>query len=134
MAEIIKAILEVLKLAPRYLGALAIAAAIILFAPASFLKQLGVYDFANNNRNWIGLTFLGSAVLFAIDRLIASVGWFRRKRNSNVRKLHQLKRLHNLTEDEKQILRYYVAKGTKTNYLRYDDGVVQGLADELVVD
>jgi hypothetical protein len=39
-----------------------------------------------------------------------------------------VKRLHELTEDEKAILRYYVLNQTKTNVLRYHDGVVQGLA------
>jgi hypothetical protein len=36
-------------------------------------------------------------------------------------------KLNSLTEDEKQILRYYIAKDTRTNVLRVDDGVVQGL-------
>ena len=44
-----------------------------------------------------------------------------------------LARLHRLTEDEKQILRFYFAKGTKANVLRFDDGVVQGLASAGII-
>jgi len=41
--------------------------------------------------------------------------------------------LHRLTENEKQILRYYFAKQTRSNVLRIDDGVVNSLAADGVI-
>ena len=37
------------------------------------------------------------------------------------------------TEEEKQILRFYYAKETKTNYLHVADGVVQGLVAKGII-
>jgi hypothetical protein len=41
--------------------------------------------------------------------------------------------LEELTEDEKTILRFYIHGKTKTNYLRYQDGVVQGLESKGII-
>ena len=43
------------------------------------------------------------------------------------------KRLHSLTEDEKQILRFYIAENTRANTLRIEDGVVQGLISDRII-
>lgn len=42
-------------------------------------------------------------------------------------------RLDSLTEDEKQILRFYIAEQTKSNVLRIDDGIVQGLVSTGII-
>jgi hypothetical protein len=46
---------------------------------------------------------------------------------------HITARLNRLTEDEKQILRYYFAKQTRANNLRVDDGTVQGLVADGII-
>ncbi len=127
VSDITKLFLEVLKLAPRYLISLGVIAAIFLFSSDTFLKRLGVFDFTQNNRPWIGITLIVSAALFGVsvsaDLLTWVLRWWRQ------RKAFQsiTKRLHCLTEDEKQILRYYIAKNSRANTLRIDDGIVQGL-------
>ena len=128
MADYIKSALEALKLAPRYLIAIGIGAGFLLFGSEGFLVKLGLKQFTEDNRAWLGLAFVSTISLFSIYVVSEVIAFFGRK----IKKRKLLKgvrnRLHSLTEDEKQILRYYFAKGTRSNPLRVDDGVVQGLA------
>ena len=130
---IAKTFLEVLKLAPRYLIALGAMAGFLLFASMGFLKFLGVFEFAQNNRPMLGLALVVTVALFAVsvsaDALVFAKGrWRKRKFYRRV-----TDRLNCLTEDEKQILRFYIAKQTRANVLRYDDGVVQGLVSDGII-
>ena len=128
-----KSILEFLKLAPRYLVSVAIFCAFLLFGSKEFLESIGAFNFAENYRTWIGGAFLGSLCIWIVSICGDIVGiiktWnFKRRTEKNI-----TKRLHSLTEDEKQILRFYIAKQTKSNTLRIDDGVVKGLASSYII-
>ncbi|MDH0682935.1 superinfection exclusion B family protein [Achromobacter animicus] len=133
LTDIAKSSLEFLKLAPRYLVAVAIVAGSLLFLPVSWLEQLGLQDFANVHRQWLGFAFLVSATLWAIA--IALTVWqaFSEKLFRRSVRQHVVRRLSSLTEDEKQILRYYIAKNTRANMLKVDDGVVQGLVADSII-
>ena len=127
IAEAAKTFLEFLKLAPRYLIALGVMAAVLLFASEEFLKLIGVLEFAKDNRPMLGLTLVVTGALFAVSVVgdgiaLVKQWWFRRRRYLRI-----AERLQCLTEDEKQILRFYIAENTRANTLRIDDGVVQGL-------
>lgn len=126
-AEAAKTFLEFLKLAPRYLIALGVMAAFLLFTNEEFLKFIGVFELAQNNRPMLGLTLVVTVGLFVVSVIgdgiaLVKQWWFRRRRYRRIEV-----RLQCLTEDEKQILRYYLAENTRANTLRIDDGVVQGL-------
>lgn len=54
--------------------------------------------------------------------------WTRRRVKSQI-----VKSLNNLTEDEKQILRYYIAFNTRANVLRFTDGVVRGMEHRRII-
>jgi hypothetical protein len=133
IAEAAKSFLEFLKLAPRYLIALGVMAAFLLFASEEFLKFISVLEFAQNNRPMLGLTLIVTVALFAVsiaaDGISIAKGWWR-KRDFYRRVTN---RLNCLTEDEKQIIRFYIAKQTRANVLRYDDGVVQGLVSDGII-
>jgi hypothetical protein len=118
---------KLLKLSPRYLAGICFTASMILFAPVKLTDKLGVSEFADDYRFWIGVVFLLSSGL-----LIAAVV----SRPANLisilvrDKLWRSKiqgYLKTLTEEEKQILRFYFLEETKTNYLRVSNGVAQGL-------
>jgi len=132
-AELVKSAIELLKLAPRYLIAVAIVSGSLLFLPDSCLQRIGLNTFAKANRQWLGLTLLASTVLWGVSAAATCWDWvtgkfFRRRvRNQIVRKLCSL------TEDEKQILRYYFAKGTRANVLKVNDGVVHGLVANRII-
>lgn len=132
-AELVKSAIEFLKLAPRYLIAVAIVSGILLFLPDTWLQRISLNTFATANRQWLGLTFLVSAVLWGVSATSTCRDWvaekfFRRR----VRK-HFAQKLCSLTEAEKQILRYYFVERTRSNVLRVDDGVVQGLVANSII-
>jgi hypothetical protein len=118
---------NLLKLAPRYLVILAVFSGAPLFAPKEFLERLALLDFAENYRHWLGPLFLFSTVAVGVW----GGGWLagKARRWFGARQLQKLclQRLRVLTEKEKQILRFYLVKQTRCNFLGCDDGVVNGL-------
>src|SRR5437763_294069 len=118
--EVAKTLLEFLKLAPRYLVALGAAAAFLLFSSEQMLKRLGLTEFTQKNRAILGIILVGSVALFGVWIAAAIIkalrrGWYKRKFHREM-----IQRLHSLTEDEKQILRYYLATNSRANTLRID--------------
>lgn len=128
-----KTLLEFLKLTPRYLTAIGLVAGLMLFGGDKFRETLGLSQFAQDYRPVLGILFLSSIVLLLIAIGGGGLGgiqrwWRKRKAFQRI-----TQRLHRLTEDEKQILRYYIAEDTKANTLRIDDGVVQELVAEGII-
>lgn len=127
ITEALKSLIEVLKLAPKYLAAVALISGALIFSPGSWLELLGLRELSTQYRPWLGLAFLisiGICIVAIVSWIIELVlGIFRQRR---IRRF-VVNKLHSLTEDEKQILRYYFAKGTRSNTLKVDDGVVQEL-------
>lgn len=120
-------ITELLKLAPRYLATIAMLTGMLLFLPASWSGFLSVHEIVQNYRPWIGLLFLGSLSLLAVDSTCRWIDSAKRERSHKAWAKTVVNKLQSLTEPEKQILRFYVANRTKTNVLRINDGVVNGL-------
>jgi len=133
MDKYIKALLEFLKLAPRYLIALVIVGALLLFSPESFLGRMGMTGFMQEHRGWVGLVTVLSLVLFLVDRTIAIYRGVERGRTRRAGEKRISRRLDDLTEREKQVLRYYINNKTKTNVLDMSCGVVEGLADAGII-
>ncbi len=120
-------LLKFLDLAPRYLIAIAAFTAFLLFGPDWALKYLGVSNLAQDERPWLGVSFIISIALCLAywgEQVVRRI-WNAVLDKKAVKKAPQY--LRTLTEGEKQILRFYIAKQTKTNCLRVTDGVVQGL-------
>lgn len=127
MIEFIKALLEGLKLGPRHYVAISVFTGVLLFCDPDLLERIALRDFAEDYRTVLGFAFVAACTLVAVglgSGVLARVGgwWRQRKFQGEV-----LQRLQCLTEDEKQILRFYVVHQTKTNTLRVNDGVVNGL-------
>lgn len=133
LAELLKFALELLKLAPRYFVAFGAISAGLLFMPPEWLLRLGLEKFAADNKQWLGLVLLISTVLWGLFFIVSCWGALKRvfsRRKNNVR---TIRKLQSLTEGEKEILRYYLAEGTRTNVLKVDDGVVQGLVANRII-
>jgi hypothetical protein len=133
VAEITKALLEFLRLAPRYLIALGAAAAFLLFSSEPTLKRIGLVEFTKSNRPILGVILVGSVALFVVWAGAGGINAVRRWWHKRKFYRHIIQRLHRLTEDEKQILRYYIAANSRANTLRIDDGVVQGLVADGII-
>ncbi len=130
---ILKTILECLKLAPRYLIAVGLVAGLILFGGTEFQETLGFSQFAKDQRAILGILFLSSVILLLIAIGGGGIDWIKRFWRKRVFHKGIMKRLQRLTEDEKQILRYYIAKDTRSNMLSIEDGVVQGLVSDRII-
>jgi hypothetical protein len=127
-------IIELLKAAPRYCIPVAIVCAILAFSPKEFLETIGVAKYAVDYKNIIGITLIVCVVFISIEIVKIS---FKRLRKINIsRKRNRVidQRLRSLTEYEKQVLRFYWAKQTRTNPLDMRDGVVQGLVRAGVIE
>lgn len=132
-AELLKSAVELLKIAPRYFVAVALVSGFLLFAPDGWLESLGLSSFVSDNKKWLGMALLVSSVLWGVY-VVSAVGkliGIRFKKSKHERRV--IEKLRSLTEDEKQILRYYVANNTRANTLRVDDGVVQGLVASRII-
>lgn len=133
IAELMKALLDFLKLAPRYLVPILIADSLLLFTGEQFLKTLGMFEFAQNYRPILGLIFILVVSILIVYPLqwagsMISAEFRQRKLDRRIPE-----RLNRLTEDEKQILRFYILNQTRANTLRIQDGVVHGLVAEGII-
>ncbi len=133
MLDFFKPLFEFLKLTPRYLIAIGLVAGMLLFASDGFRGTLGLTKFAQDYRPVLGILFLSSIVLLLVA--VGGVVVSRIKRLWWERKLFKriTKRLHSLTEDEKQILRFYIHRNTRANDLRIQDGIVNGLVSSGII-
>ncbi|KTS98349.1 superinfection exclusion B family protein [Pseudomonas parafulva] len=133
LADFLKFFLELLKLAPRYFVAFGITAAGLIFMPPDWLERLGLENFVVQNKQWLGLVLLISTMLWTVFIVASGCNalkrWIHRRRSC----ARTIRRLQSLTEGEKEILRYYLALGTRTNVLKVDDGVVQGLVSKGII-
>jgi hypothetical protein len=123
----VEELLDGLKLSSKYLSPVAVAAGVLLFGPASLLGKLGVSSVVVTYRGWIGVVFLVSASILAV-RAVLGVwhtigGWILEIRLGRA----QRRRLERLTPAEKQILRGYFQKNTRSQSLDIMDGVVKEL-------
>ncbi len=126
--DILKHIFDVLKLAPKYLVAISMVLGFLLFAPTEVMQWFGVADVAKDYRQWLGVGFLAITTLLVVSVVQGAYALVRNWIGKLRFKRKLRKRLARLTEDEKQILRFYIAKQSRSNTLRVTDGVVQALA------
>lgn len=125
--EFFKSVLDALKVKPRHLVAVAAVLAFLRLADAQLLDLLGVRAVAEDHRAVIGLGLLGCVALLGVEACGWLLGQVHRLRIQRQYKVRVRQHLCALTEDEKQVLRFYVAQQTRTSMLCIDDGVVQGL-------
>ena len=100
---------------------LSLVTAVLLFSPDVFIDKLGLMAFKKSYHSWIGLTFLFSTG-FAIPNLVKP---FLLTGTPAGRKIKSY--LRNLTPKECEILKQYIQKNTRTQYLDLTDGIVAGL-------
>jgi len=107
----------------------------MLFIGDDFVKTLGLFDFREQNRGYIGLVFIVS-----LSIVLAHLFWQAGKSLSSFMKgildarkakknLEEKKRqLHDLTPDEKAYLSPYILDDENTQYFAPQDGIACGLA------
>jgi hypothetical protein len=124
---------NLLKLARRFLVVFIFISALLLFLNEKILIKIGIHEITQNNRSVIGLVFICSVVIFTIGILSDALASIQKRRTIIKINRREAQRLNCLTEEEKKILRFYIYRKTRTNYLHFDDRVVQGLLSEGVI-
>ena len=74
VAELARTLLEFLRLAPRFLVALGMAAVMLLFANDQLLKRLGLTELVQKYRFAIGLTLVISTALLGVYLVLFGLG------------------------------------------------------------
>lgn len=126
-------LVEWIKLSPRYLLPLLLFTGFVLFAPHTWLAIFGTVSLVSDYRPYFGVAFLLSATLILSAAIVAVYGWAQQKREEASLLRDRRRRLHHLSEPEKEILRGYIEGQTRTQYLSMHDGVVGGLQTERVL-
>src|SRR5260221_12966534 len=118
---------EWVKLAPRYLLAIALVTGVVLFGPLSFTVALGLAALPLPVRIAFGIGFLGSTCLLVANWLadMTALGQKEWRRRRELKVLRG--RLHNFTPDEKGILRRDNAGKPRTQGVSREEGGGGGL-------
>lgn len=119
----IESIFEALRFASRFLWGLIVVLALLLWGPLSFTKTLGLSLIVSQNRPYFGATFALLLAMLLTKVFVAaknSIGEFQQKKAA-------IKRLRDLTEEEKSVLRPYIIEGRRTRNLSPMSGVVAEL-------
>jgi Super-infection exclusion protein B len=112
--------------APIY-AAVLIATLLLLFLPDPAITQLGLTEFTQSYRTYMGISLIASAsllsghIIFAIATFVLSP-WNTWRLNRNC-----IKKLAELTNEEKEFLLPFIVNGQNTQYAPINDGVVKGL-------
>ena len=141
MIEALASILSALRqTTPAILLGITIATGILLFSPSGFVDTLGMAEFRNSNRSWIGLAFLVSLsiLLGQLAFYIAGVAnSLREEKQEKERRKQSLRQkqqqLHNLSADEKAYLAPFILDDESTQYFLIEDGVAGGLTAKGVI-
>ena len=114
---------ELLKFACNYAGIIFSAAGVYLFAPQSLLEALHISYSSHDYRDIAGFVFLISGCAL-LEKVWNTIKTSRSKAKSRKK---VIKRLHALTQKEKDILLGYIFFDTRTQRFDDRDGVVNGL-------
>ena len=124
---------EWLKQPQRVLWGFAIVVALMLWGPDWFIDGLGLEKFIDEYRGFIGVAFLFFLVAALTNTLHRLVQHALKKRQKRKLRVDAERRLHDLTDEEKNVLRGYIHKGSRTQYLWVSDGVALGLVSACVI-
>lgn len=125
--------LEAIKLSPKYLFPIVLVTGFLLFAGPGVLEIFGLSELSAKYKPYIGGVFLLSAALVLSHWAISLYKRGEEKRRWAKRIKTSTKRLHNLTVEERDVLRGYIGGNTRTQYFHLESGVVSGLELEHIL-
>ncbi len=117
---------------PIYVAAL-IASTLLLFLPNSIAHRIGVAEFRQLHRGYLGGAFVASISLLAAYGLSATFHAIGNRLDDRRVRRVTLKTLRTLTSDEKQFLRTFIFDGRNTVHAAISDGVSGGLVARRIV-
>jgi hypothetical protein len=128
-----KAILDWITLTPKQSFIIFIITSILLFGGDQLITKLGLEKPIDYFQPWLGLIWLISIALILSNAFVPFYnGCIKKYKQRKYLKRCQ-KYLHDLTVDEKGLLREYIDNDTKTITAQLADGVVQELVTSDVI-
>ena len=124
----LKQLIDAIKTLPRYAWALTLVTAILLWGPTYIIGGLGLRDFISLYRPYLGVAFLFllSVSIVILVKKTSALLWTNFIKEKL--QIHWLKdHVKKLTPREKEVLRSYFDKDTKTQSWSLNDGVIGGL-------
>lgn len=126
-------LLALLKLPLKFLISIFLVLAIVLFGPQEYMVKIGISDLVATYRTYIGLAFLCS-ILFILTYVFDYILKGLRALYMYKMLIKQGKRkLKSLTNSEKEILKKFIEKGTKSTYLQINNGNVAALSQSEII-
>lgn len=125
------------KIPPRISFTLTVICSAFLFVGSDFFKTLGLDDIQTQYRTYFGLGFVVFGSLFISFPIAAGMKWFYNWQKDKYIQ-HKRKKLvkewfTHLTPAQKEILRTFIEKNTRTLSLDYKDGVVNELMNAGII-
>jgi len=115
---------ELLKLAPRYIVAVAIASSLFIFMPGYFVEVMGLSEVQSTYKPYAAIILIVSLSILLAYSGVELVQWGKRKRESDKEIKQRTGRLHTLTPGEQTILAQYLRRNTRTQDWKPHDGNV----------
>jgi len=112
---------------PKLYAAALAACLLIIFLPDSVIAQIGLVQFKQQNRMYIGLALIGSASLLATHILAPPLFHIGVQIETWRLNRRTYRTLIELTEEEKAFLRPFIYDGENTRYASIYDGITKGL-------
>ena len=122
-----------LKLNTKHAFILLVVSSIFLFGSNELLNDLGLQEARETLKTWVGVIWLISIAIIVADIVAPASKWVVKKLKWRINLKKCQKRLHQLSEDEKAFLSYYLAHNTRTQPASVSNGMVNGLVSAMVV-
>jgi hypothetical protein len=122
-----------LKLSFKQAVIVCIITSILLFADDDVIQKLGLLNFREFAKTWIGVIWLVSLGLLITDSAISGYNVIKKKRSEKAELDSLFQRLEHLSEDEKKFLAYYIDNNTKTQSAEISDGTANGLSNMKII-
>lgn len=126
-------VLDWLQFKPRLWFAVLLFTGTLLLLPSHLIEPLGLVDFRGESRLWLALGFLAAATMLISHGAGEVWKWGRRKLRFRRNMKRRVKAMQELSPEEKEVLRSYLAHQTKTRTFGLSDGVVNDLVAKQIL-
>lgn len=131
--EWITKIVEIVRLPLKYMWAVVLVTAFLLFAPDSWLRRVAVDSFRTAHQQTIGILFLASLALVLVSAFESSQGFVGRRIRRRRLIRNAIDEIEQLDPSEKAVLREFSIQAQDALQLPVSDATVAGLIEKGVL-
>jgi hypothetical protein len=131
--DLLAKLIEVMKIPARYSFGVAVVLSIVLFAPPDLINEIGLLEYRESSRVYFGVSLLVCLAVVIANITKSTTNYILKKYRTRMFIGAGKKRLKTLTNEEKEILREYILRQTRTIHLDHRSGVVSGLVTSGII-